>query len=793
MACVFGPGRIDSLTGLYEVDSLPTGRFAVAVVLSDTAGNWPPDECAFEVVTAIPEISNRFSDVETSSCNVFTYDFDIAGVEQSGVRWSIVFGLGSIDSKTGVYRLGRFLAENYTVTIKVCDTAYPDLFAESEFTVHVKSCHLANNPGYFTTNTCTPITWDFDLSGSDQSGFRWQIYRTVGTIDSITGLYTLSSPVEGYYRCYAVVWPVAGDLEPIPFSFDVNVTQGGLRFKSLAPSPQVLAGDSSSQRIEITSSCGPVRFFEIQSELHGATLDSARGIVTYIGEPADADYDAHCMQVGMTDGTDTLTCDVCWIVIGSCPYKISISREHEAVPGQRVEVAVSLTSISPERGLGGFNLHLRTDPNVLFLQTIMPGKIVADCGWEYFTYGLPYDPYCCRNGEIGIVGIAETDNGDIHPLCLVPPYVGALPTTLATIQFIVMKMPNGRCPEIPVQFYWNDCRDNLITDASGKGYFGNCHIFDADKPQPIDNPLGVLPGRTGIPDACLNEDPERVIWRGVEFANGSVDFVCVDSVDPRGDINWNGLPFEVADLVMYLNYLLYGNAAFGNHVDGSRAASDINKDGDYLTLSDAIGLARIVNGESIPSLPFYPKPTAVVTRKNGMLSVASSVPLGGILLTLKQYETTWSNNENMYLYAVWEGERTRILATIPISFGQSIAGFEGELFHVGDAEIESMEMVDTYGGTIEFEPTIPTKFAVSQNYPNPFNPTTTISFDMPAAAEYTLTVHSVTGQVVYKVQDMALPGRNEVSLSLRGRASGVYFYTIEALGYSATRKAVLLK
>ena len=41
--------------------------------------------------------------------------------------------------------------------------------------------------------------------------------------------------------------------------------------------------------------------------------------------------------------------------------------------------------------------------------------------------------------------------------------------------------------------------------------------------------------------------------RCVDFTNGGIDIICADSIDARGDINLNGLAYEVADAVMFSN------------------------------------------------------------------------------------------------------------------------------------------------------------------------------------------------------------------------------------------------
>ena len=98
----------------------------------------------------------------------------------------------------------------------------------------------------------------------------------------------------------------------------------------------------------------------------------------------------------------------------------------------------------------------------------------------------------------------------------------------------------------------------------------------------------------------------------------------------------------------------------------------------------------------------------------------------------------------------------------------------------------------------------PNKTALLANYPNPFNPETWIPYQLSKAADVTVTIYASDGNVVrtlalghrdigmYKNRSQAAywDGTNEVGESV---ASGVYFYTLTAGNFSATRKMLILK
>ena len=94
--------------------------------------------------------------------------------------------------------------------------------------------------------------------------------------------------------------------------------------------------------------------------------------------------------------------------------------------------------------------------------------------------------------------------------------------------------------------------------------------------------------------------------------------------------------------------------------------------------------------------------------------------------------------------------------------------------------------------------------ALLSNYPNPFNPETWIPYQLSEPAEVTVMIYAANGAVV---RTLDLGHRRAGSYASRHRAaywdgrnaqgepvaSGVYFYTLKAGDFSATRKMVIRK
>ena len=99
---------------------------------------------------------------------------------------------------------------------------------------------------------------------------------------------------------------------------------------------------------------------------------------------------------------------------------------------------------------------------------------------------------------------------------------------------------------------------------------------------------------------------------------------------------------------------------------------------------------------------------------------------------------------------------------------------------------------------------IPKETALLPNYPNPFNPETWIPYQLSKSAAVTLTIYDIQGRVVraldlahrragmYQTRSRAAywDGKNDFGEQV---ASGVYFYTLSAGEFSASRKMLIRK
>ena len=118
----------------------------------------------------------------------------------------------------------------------------------------------------------------------------------------------------------------------------------------------------------------------------------------------------------------------------------------------------------------------------------------------------------------------------------------------------------------------------------------------------------------------------------------------------------------------------------------------------------------------------------------------------------------------------------------------------------------TINITDAVGAapSAQVSPVIPENTALLTNFPNPFNPETWIPYQLAKPAEVTLTIYDIRGVVVrelklghqaagvYISRSRAIhwDGRNNTSEQV---ATGIYFYTLKAGDFTATRKLLIRK
>jgi len=95
---------------------------------------------------------------------------------------------------------------------------------------------------------------------------------------------------------------------------------------------------------------------------------------------------------------------------------------------------------------------------------------------------------------------------------------------------------------------------------------------------------------------------------------------------------------------------------------------------------------------------------------------------------------------------------------------------------------------------------VPDEYKLFQNYPNPFNPSTTIRYSIPTQSNVRLSVYNSIGENIADLINANQSGGSyEINWDAGNFASGIYFYSVEAIPFDGTeifrsvRKMILLK
>jgi hypothetical protein len=94
---------------------------------------------------------------------------------------------------------------------------------------------------------------------------------------------------------------------------------------------------------------------------------------------------------------------------------------------------------------------------------------------------------------------------------------------------------------------------------------------------------------------------------------------------------------------------------------------------------------------------------------------------------------------------------------------------------------------------------IPNNYELKQNYPNPFNSGTTIEFNLPRSGFVEVKIYNLLGELIcIPLQKHMQAGNHTISWNgkyAKGNIcpTGIYFYQVNANGYSETKRMILLK
>ncbi len=88
----------------------------------------------------------------------------------------------------------------------------------------------------------------------------------------------------------------------------------------------------------------------------------------------------------------------------------------------------------------------------------------------------------------------------------------------------------------------------------------------------------------------------------------------------------------------------------------------------------------------------------------------------------------------------------------------------------------------------------PAQFVLSQNHPNPFNATTKITYSIPMKGNVSIKLYNMLGKEIETLlEENKEVGVYSIDFDASHLANGIYFYRMEASGFTQVRKLLLLK
>jgi len=192
-----------------------------------------------------------------------------------------------------------------------------------------------------------------------------------------------------------------------------------------------------------------------------------------------------------------------------------------AVDGANVTDTLDIVLAAYGSGLAGLSLKIATEYYGLDIIEILPGEFVSACRWSMFSAReLPRTNLPARLSPTElwqITALAKTDpNGDTLACNQLDH-----PASFARVVVMTAGLTPGF--KAPVFFYWESCRDNLISDPVGASVIVSESVTDRI-PVELTTERAAFPTRYGTPEECVNPRARALPQRRVVFINGGITY-----------------------------------------------------------------------------------------------------------------------------------------------------------------------------------------------------------------------------------------------------------------------------
>jgi len=227
--------------------------------------------------------------------------------------------------------------------------------------------------------------------------------------------------------------------------------------------------------------------------------------------------------------------------VSSEPPRYIIRIDRLEIDDMKLRDTLLITVETFGRTVAGFDLKIGSASPFINIERVLPGEINDSCDWEYFKaipVAIPGDDMNYPSELWQAVALAKITPDTTEPVCFGFEREASL-LKLVVANDHVLQTPDTTAP---IFFFWEDCSDNSLSDATGSSMIISNKVFDYFGSEMSDS-RQLFPTRRGAPRQCISPNAPNKPLRLIDFHNGGVLF----RLDLGEEIPENGADAPVSD------------------------------------------------------------------------------------------------------------------------------------------------------------------------------------------------------------------------------------------------------
>jgi hypothetical protein len=395
------------------------------------------------------------------------------------------------------------------------------------------------------------------------------------------------------------------------------------------------------------------------------------------------------------------------------------------------------------------------------------GDALKSLGWESFVCKQESTQDCegnCPTGRLRIIASPGyiTDPEAMSKMQI--PDGGEI----AKLKFHASRRRAVECYLAPIRFIWRTCNDNSLTSTRGDSLFSVTRVIDYEAIPGEANEVLVLRDITAIDSdqtysiggkfpSCGTTSDATCCNGGVVFIDGGIEVGCL-SIDAFGDVNLNGVT-DRKDLRLLAEAIMRGPDVLPKWGrEAAMVASDVNRDGLRLTISDLMTLdGQLRRGDYYWSEgnDDY-RDSARLVLKDTLLSIVSSAALNEIYAMIECDSSAHIKNlSKLNMIGQYDTATHRMMLllfsdTDSATSRASLMGKRNLLSLPRGSRLVDGQAADSSGGQLVMYlnySRLPSRFGLSVNELNPADSTIRMNLWLPEFADWIVLIHEGSGRV----------------------------------------------